>query len=102
LTGRLALKIEPEDTPLGVCTSSGTVGHSLSFGKADAAIVLSPSAALADAAATAVGNLIRTEADLPGAIEFVKSVDGITGIAVIKGDKIAAWGKVNLVRRDTL
>jgi len=101
LTGKLALRIEPEDTPLGVCTSSGTVGHSWSFGKADAAIVLSPSAALADAAATAVGNLIQTEADLPRAIEFVKRVEGITGIAVIKGDKMAVWGKVNLVRRET-
>lgn len=99
LTGKLALKIEPQDTPLGVCTSSGTVGHSLSFGLADAAIILSPSAALADAAATAVGNLVKTAEDMPRAIEFVRDVEGITGIAVIKGDKMAVWGKVNLVRR---
>lgn len=98
-TGKLALKIGPEDTPLGVCTSSGTVGHSLSFGKADAAIVLSPSAALADAAATAVVNLVKEAEDMPRAIEFVRDVAGITGIAVIKGDKMAVWGKINLVRR---
>jgi ApbE superfamily uncharacterized protein (UPF0280 family) len=101
LTGKLALKIEPGDTPLGVCTSSGTVGHSLSFGTADAAIVFSPSTALADAAATAVGNLVQTADDLPRAIEFVKQVPGITGIAVIKGDKMAVWGIINLVRRET-
>jgi len=100
LSGKLALEIEPEDTPLGVCTSSGTVGHSLSFGKADAAIVLSPSAALADAAATAVGNMVKTAEDMPRAIEFVREVEGLTGIAIIVGDKMAVWGKINLVRRE--
>jgi ApbE superfamily uncharacterized protein (UPF0280 family) len=97
LSGKIALRIKPADTPLGVCTSSGTVGHSLSFGKADAAIVLSPSPFLADAAATAVGNLVQTENDLEKAINFVKNVEGINGIAVIKGDKMAAWGKIDLV-----
>lgn len=101
LSGKLALEIEPEDTPLGVCTSSGTVGHSLSFGKADAAIVLSPSTALADAAATAVGNLVKTAEDMPRAIEFVREVEGLTGIAIIVGDKMAVWGKINLVRRES-
>jgi hypothetical protein len=99
LSGKLALEIQPEDTPLGVCTSSGTVGHSLSFGKADAAIVLSPSAALADAAATAVGNMVKTAEDMPRAIEFVHEIEGLTGIAIIVGDKMAVWGKINLVRR---
>ena len=98
LSGKLALEIEPEDTPLGVCTSSGTVGHSLSFGKADAAIVLSPSTALADAAATAVGNLVKTAEDMPRAIEFVCEVEGLTGIAIIVGDKMAVWGKIKLVQ----
>ncbi len=101
LSGKLALEIKPQDTPLGVCTSSGTVGHSLSFGKADAAIVLSPSAALADAAATAVGNLVKTAEDMPQAIEFVREVEGITGIAIIIGDKMAVWGKINLVRMES-
>ena len=101
LSGKLALEIKPQGTPSGVCTSSGTVGHSLSFGKADAAIVLSPSAALADAAATAVGNLVKTAEDMPRAIEFVREVEGITGIAIIIGDKMAAWGKINLVRYES-
>src|SRR3972149_6675538 len=59
LSGKIGLEIVPEDTPIGICTSSGTVGHSLSLGKADAVVVLSPSATLADAAATATGNLVR-------------------------------------------
>ena len=102
LSGKLALEIQPETTPLGVCTSSGTVGHSLSFGKADAAIVLSPSAALADAAATAVGNLVKTAEDMSRAIEFVREVDGILGIAIIIGDKMAVWGDINLIRQDSV
>ena len=62
--GRIALEIKASETPLGICTSSGTVGHSLSFGSADAVIVLSTCTALADAAATAIGNMVREEADI--------------------------------------
>lgn len=101
LSGKLALEIKPETTPLGVCTSSGTVGHSLSFGKADAAIVLSPSTMLADAAATAVGNLVQTAEDMPRAIEFVREVKGITGIVIIVGDKIAVWGEISIISMES-
>jgi len=101
LSGKLALEIKPETTPLGVCTSSGTVGHSLSFGKADAAIVLSPSTALADAAATAVGNLVQTAEDMPRAIEFVREVKGITGVVIIVGDKMAVWGEISIISMES-
>jgi len=97
-TGKIALQIEPEDTPLGVCTSSGTVGHSLSFGRADAAIVLSPSTPLADAAATAIGNLVTEEDDIYRGIEFAKGIEGLKGVAIIKDDKMALWGEINLIR----
>ncbi len=96
LSGKLGLEIEPSDTPLGICTSSGTVGHSLSFGKADAAVVLAPSTALADAAATAVCNRVKTAADIDAAIEFGSSIPGIAGIVIIIGKDIGAWGKVVL------
>lgn len=97
-SGRLALRIEPEETPLGICTSAGTVGHSLSLGKCDAAVVLSPSAALADAAATAVGNIVQTGDDIPKAIDLARAIEGSKGVVIIKGDRIGAWGDVNLVR----
>jgi ApbE superfamily uncharacterized protein (UPF0280 family) len=96
-TGKLALKVEPRETPLGICTSAGTVGHSLSFGKCDAAILISPSASLADAAATAVGNLIQTADDIPRGIEFAKGVEGIRGVIIIKDDRIGVWGDIKLV-----
>ncbi|MBA7697186.1 hypothetical protein ES703_105846 [subsurface metagenome] len=96
LTGKIGLEIKGQDTPLGICTSSGTVGHSLSQGKADAIIVLSKSATLADAAATAIGNLIVQLSDIPGGIEFAKGIDGLKGVIIIKDDKVGLWGKVKI------
>ncbi len=97
-TGKLALEVEPGRTPLGVCTSSGKVGPSLSLGIADAAVVIAPSAALADAAATAVGNMVKTEKDVDAAIEFGRSIKGISGIVIIAGGKMGAWGDIKLVK----
>jgi hypothetical protein len=96
LTGKIGLEINGTDTPLGICTSSGTVGHSLSYGKADAVIVLSKSATLADAAATAIGNLIKQPSDIPSGIELAKGIEGILGVIIIKGDNTGLWGKVKI------
>lgn len=97
---RIALEISPEQTPLGVCTSSGTVGHSLSFGKADAAVILAPSAILADAVATAACNLVQKENDLQEAVEFAMGIPGVSGAVIIMGDKLAVKGQVKLVPID--
>lgn len=99
LSNRLALEIRPEQTPLGICTSSGTVGHSLSFGSADAVVILSPSTPLADAVATATGNQVRDLSDIEKAVDFACSIAGITGALIIKGDKLAARGKLKIVPR---
>ena len=96
-TRKVALEVMPRETPLGVCTSSGTVGHSLSLGSADAVIVLSPSTALADAAATALGNMVKAADDIPLAIEKAQTIEGLRGVVVIVGDKMGVWGKVKLV-----
>ncbi len=96
LSGKIGLEINEDDTPLGICTSSGTVGHSLSYGKADAVIVLAKSAALADAAATAIGNLIKQSSDIPGGIEFAKGIDGLKGMIIIIDDKLGLWGEVKI------
>jgi hypothetical protein len=96
-TGKIALEIPPTGMPLGICTSSGTVGHSLSFGTSDACIVISRSTALADAAATAIGNRIRSADDISAGVEFARSVEGITGVVLIKDDRIGFWGEVKVV-----
>lgn len=94
---RIALSISPEDTPLGICTSAGTIGHSLSFGRADAVVVLSKDTLLADATATAIGNIIKEPMDIDKGIEYGKEINGIEGILIIIGDKMGAWGKIELV-----
>ncbi|MCL0089515.1 UPF0280 family protein [Dehalococcoidia bacterium] len=96
LSGKVALEIEPEETPLGICTSSGTVGHSLSFGRVDAVVALAPSTSLADAAATAIGNLVREATDIAKGIEFAQRVDGLRGVVIIKYDKMGVWGAVRI------
>jgi ApbE superfamily uncharacterized protein (UPF0280 family) len=96
LTGKIGLEINAEDTPLGICTSSGTVGHSLSFGQADAVIVLSKSAILADAAATAIGNSIVHPDDIPRGIELAEDIEGLKGVLIIKDDKLGIWGDVRI------
>ncbi len=94
---RIALEILPEQTPLGICTSSGTVGHSLSFGQADAVTILSPSAVLADAVATAAANLVKSAEDLQAAVDFALAIKGVSGALAIYRDKMAVRGQVKLI-----
>ncbi len=96
LSLKLAVEIAPEETPLGVATSSATVGPSVNFGAADAAVVIAADAALADAAATALGNRVRSRGDLGPALEWVLRVEGVRGALVILGDAFAAQGLIRI------
>jgi len=93
LTGKLTFEIISSQTPLGICTSSGTVGHSLSFGKADAVVIISGNTSLADAAATAACNLVKTKEDLEKAVDFARDIDGILAAIIVIEDKFASWGR---------
>ena len=95
---KIGFELSSEIMPLGVCTSSGTVGHSLSFGKADAVVVISSSTILADAAATAICNRVKEVGDIEKAIEWSKKIKGLTGIVIIKGDRLGVWGGLELIR----
>jgi hypothetical protein len=87
--------------PMAVCTSSGTIGHSLSFGLADSVTVIARSTALADAAATRLGNEIgRSSGGKNGmnrALEKSRQIPGVLGVVAIRGDTIGAVGDVELV-----
>ncbi len=96
-TGRIAIKLGPERFPTGICTSSGTVGHSLSFGKADAVTVISRDTALADATATRLGNMVRTSADIDKALELAPRIPSVEAVLIIIEDKIGIWGNMELV-----
>lgn len=98
LSGKLALRLPPSPDGTGLCTSSATVGPSLSLGKADAAVVLAESAVLADAAATALGNAIRKPEDIQQALESVVSAPGIIGCLAILGENLGAAGALEICR----
>jgi len=100
LSGKIGLEIKAAETPLSICTSSGTVGHSLSLGKADAVVIASKSATLADAAATAICNIIIQPEDIQAGIEFAKHIEGLLGVVIIKDDKIGIWGNITIFRTD--
>ena len=95
LSQKIILKIKAQKNYVGVCTSSGTVGPSLSFGKADAVTVISNSVLLADAAATAVGNIINTRKDIEQGLIYAQKIKGVKGVVIIKDDKMGLWGNIN-------
>lgn len=98
LSNKVALLIPGSDQELGICTSSGTVGHSLSFGKADAAVVISKNVCLADAAATAAGNAVKDKDYIEAGIEYAMSIPGVDGVVIIAGDKMGACGDINIIK----
>ena len=95
---KIGIKVLPSEMPLGVCTSSGTVGPSLSFGKADAVTIVSPSTALADSVATAVGNRVKKADDIPFSLKVAESLPGIKGAVIIVGEKMGVWGNIELLK----
>ncbi len=100
LSKKIGISIGPFQAyqPIGVCTSSGTVGHSLSFGKADAVTVVGSSTALADAAATAIGNIVKNENHIEKALDFMQTIPDIKGGLIICGKKLGVWGDIEVVK----
>ncbi|MDH5297620.1 MAG: UPF0280 family protein [Desulfobulbaceae bacterium] len=98
LSGRVGIRLSPERMPLGICTSSGRVGHSLSLGRADAVTVVAASTCLADAVATRLGNEVKENRDIDRALAVAKSIAGLAGVVIIKDGHLGAWGEVELVR----
>jgi ApbE superfamily uncharacterized protein (UPF0280 family) len=96
LSDKITLKIRQSETPLGVCTSSSSVGHSVSLGCADAVCVIAGSAILADAAATAVGNIVQTDSDIRKGLDYGLGIEGVQGVLIIVGEKFGAQGTIEL------
>ena len=100
LSCKVGLELSPP-MPWGVCTSSGTVGHSLSMGEADSVTVVAKSTYLADAAATRLGNEVGQgpdqKANVEKALEIARDIEEINGVVVICGEAMGAVGDVTLV-----
>ncbi len=95
-SGKIGIKIDPSMCPLGICTSSGTVGHSFSFGRADGFTVVSKDAALSDAVATGGANKIKSSQDIETALEYAMGIYGIIGVIAIYRDVIGIKGNIEL------
>lgn len=95
----LALRLPPGDFPCSLCSSSATIGHSLSFGQADLVTARSRDAALADAAATALANLLHSPKDMPLVMERAEALaeHGLDGVFAQCGDHVGVWGRMELV-----
>jgi len=86
-----------EKGEMGICTSSGIMGHSISFGKADAVVVKGKDTLVADAFATSIGNMIKTKEDIEKGLEFAKQ-NNLEGVIIIAFNKIGIWGNIKLVK----
>ena len=99
LSGTLGICLQPDRMPCGVCCSSGTIGHSLSMGEADAVVVVAPDTALADAAATRLGNEVgKSRQSIEQALALAGKLEGISGVVIISGARLGARGDIELVR----
>ena len=92
LSERMGLRITSEISPLGICTSAGTVGPSLSYGKADAVVVIAEDALVADAFATAFGNKVKSPNDVEKVISQAEKYPEILSLLIICEDKIGVRG----------
>lgn len=93
LSEKVGVRIPAAFGELGICTSSGTVGHSLCLGKPDAAVVACRSAILADAYATNVANKIQTPEDIEPVLEKLEAEKEILSAVIICQDKMGIWGE---------
>jgi ApbE superfamily uncharacterized protein (UPF0280 family) len=96
LSGKIGITLPPSLSPCGVCTSSGTIGPSLSFGYADAAMIVCQDAALADAWATAAGNMVLSSDDISSTIKTVGGVASILSVILVVGDRMGIGGRLPL------
>jgi len=91
----LRITLPPSPSPIGIGTSSGTLGHSFSFGKADAVMTVAATASLADAAATAIANTVKGADHFETGIARAREI-GVDGLVIIARDRMAAWGNIQI------
>ena len=96
LSEKIGLHIPAGSFPLGICTSSGTVGPSLSLGRADAVMIVCKDVLLADSYATAMANRIQSAADLQPVIDLISDIPSILGAIAVKDDRMAICGRFEL------
>ncbi|NLA48004.1 MAG: UPF0280 family protein [Bacteroidales bacterium] len=95
LSEKISLLLKPEDTPLSVCTSSATVGHAFSLGRADACMIACRSGALADAYATQFCNKVKSKDQVLEITETALKEPEILSAVIIMDDMVGLGGKLS-------
>jgi len=95
---KLGIRLKARSSTYGICTSSATVGPSLSLGNADAVCIVADSALFADGLATCLGNGVKKKDDIAAAIEKGQKFPGVIGILIILGEHLGVWGDIDIVR----
>jgi len=95
-SGSLGFQVRAGDLPIGICTSSGVLGHSTSFGKADAVVAFARDAATADAAATSIANEVKGEPreSVERGLLRARSIPGVFGCFIMRGREVGSWGDI--------
>ena len=96
LSGKIGIEIQASESPLGVCTSAGTVGPSVSLGKSDATMIICRNTTLADALATTFGNLVQVPEDVQPVTQRTERFPEILSAVIICSDKIGIRGKFEI------
>jgi ApbE superfamily uncharacterized protein (UPF0280 family) len=96
LSNRVGIRIRQESMPLGICSSSGSIGHSLSLGTADAVTVLAKDTTIADTIATRLGNEMQD--DMNHVLKIAATFPDILGVVIIKDDTLGARGDIELIQ----
>jgi hypothetical protein len=95
-SGKIIFEVNAEKG-VGVCTSSGIVGPSFSYGAADAVVAIASSAADADAAATAIANVVNSPEDVDRVIENADYRNKLLGLIAARADRLGVWGDLRII-----
>lgn len=99
-SNKINLEISIEEKGLGICSSSASFGHSLSFGKADLVTIISKDVVLADLFATAVCNKVKSKEDIGKIINDLKNNKEILAAMIIMEDKLGVFGNITIRGRN--
>lgn len=96
LSGKIGIIVKPGQSPVSICCSSGTFGHSFSMGVADACVIACKSGALADAYATACCNEVKNDRMVQQVTEMFLEKKDVLSVVIIKDDKVGLGGQMEI------